>query len=80
MAKELHNTMTEDRFITSVTVTPANVTDDKEASSLYEQQEKKPETVTGDGLSSVLICIDIYIQSRIPKSIYTTITPVWHGR
>jgi hypothetical protein len=42
--------MTENRFITSVTVTPANVTDDKEAASLYEQQEKKPETLTGDGL------------------------------
>jgi transposase len=47
---KLHNTMTENRIITSVTVTPANVTDDKEAPSLFEQQEKKPETLTGDGL------------------------------
>jgi transposase len=47
---KLHNTMTENRFITGVIVTPANVTDDKKAPPLYEQQEKKPETVTGDGL------------------------------
>ena len=47
---KLHNTMTENRFITGVIVTPANVTDDKKAAPLYEQQEKKPETFTGDGL------------------------------
>ena len=47
---KLHNTMTENRFITSVIVTPANVTDDKKAIPLYEQLEKKPETLTGDGL------------------------------
>ena len=46
---KLHNMMTENRFITSVIVTPGNVTDDKEAVPLFEQQEKKPETVTGDG-------------------------------
>jgi hypothetical protein len=37
---KLHNTMTENRFITGVIVTPANVTDDKKAAPLYEQQEK----------------------------------------
>ena len=47
---KLHNMMTENRFITSAIVTPGNVTDDKEAVPLYEQQEKKPKTVTGDGL------------------------------
>ena len=44
---KLHNTMTENRFITGVIVTPANVTDNKKAAPLYEQQEKKPETFTG---------------------------------
>lgn len=47
---KLHIMMTENRFITSAIVTPGNVTDDKEAVPLYEQQEKKPKTVTGDGL------------------------------
>ena len=47
---KFNNMMTDDRIITSVTVTPANITDDKEAIALYEQQEIKPKTVTGDGL------------------------------
>ncbi len=40
--------MTDDRFITSVSLTAANVTDDKEALPLFDQQEFKPLTVTGD--------------------------------
>lgn len=44
-----HTSMTQNRFITSVVVTPANVPDEKVACELYDQQEKKPSTVTGDG-------------------------------
>ena len=47
---KVHNMMTENRFITSLITTPANVTDDKELVPLYEQQENKPQTVVGDGL------------------------------
>ena len=47
---KFHNMMTEYRFVSGVIVTPANVTDDKKAVPLYEQLEKKPETLTGDGL------------------------------
>jgi len=45
-----HLMMDENRTITSVTVTSGNVTDDKEALPLYDQQEDNPVTVTGDGL------------------------------
>ena len=40
---KLRNTMTGNRFITSVIATRGNVTDDKEAVPLFKQQEKKPE-------------------------------------
>lgn len=45
-----HITMTQNRFVTSVVVTPANVTDDKVLCELYDQQEDKPSTMTGDGM------------------------------
>lgn len=42
-------TMTENRFITSVMVTPASVADDKVAIPLYKQQLYPPEILVGDG-------------------------------
>ena len=45
---KFHNMMTENRFIASVDVTPANVTDDKRAIPLYDQVEKKPAVTVGD--------------------------------
>ena len=47
---KVHNMMTQNRFITSIITTPADVTDDKVLVPLYDQQEDKPQTVTGDGL------------------------------
>jgi IS5 family transposase len=47
---KIHNMMSENRFITSVITTPANITDDRALVPLYDQQEDKPKTVAGDGL------------------------------
>jgi IS5 family transposase len=47
---KLHLMMTKKRFITSISLTTACVTDDKEAVHLLDQQEEPPDTVTGDGL------------------------------
>ena len=65
---KLHNTMTENKFITGVMVTPANVTDDKKATPLYEQKEKKPETVTGGCVPISLFMLQIYKKKSLKKS------------
>lgn len=44
-----HIAMTENRFVTSVVTTSANVTGDKVACELFDQQEDNPSTMTGDG-------------------------------
>ncbi len=45
---KVHTMMTDNRFVTSVITTAANVTDDKEALPLLDQQEFKPSNVVGD--------------------------------
>ncbi|MBU7042029.1 MAG: IS1182 family transposase [Theionarchaea archaeon] len=47
---KLHNTMTENRFITAVEVTAADVTDDAMAVPLYDQQTFKPFIIPADAL------------------------------
>lgn len=41
--------MTKNRFVTSLLVISANVTDETSAIPLYEQQASKPSTLVGDG-------------------------------
>jgi IS5 family transposase len=47
---KLHNTMTRNRFITALEVTAADVTDDKMAVLLYDQQTFKPFIIPADAL------------------------------